>query len=766
MNEKILIIGNGAREHALAWKLSRSPRVGAVFVAPGNGGTASAPGIIQNVPIEAGNFDELLAFATSRDISMTVVGPEGPLASGIVDRFGTAGLRCFGPGRAQTRLESSKAHAKDVMRRLGIPTADYAAFTDYAAATTYLRRVGPNVVLKASGLAAGKGVILPASMTEAEAALRAIMVERSFGDAGDEVVIEERLTGEEASVLAFCDGTTVAPMPPAQDHKPVFDGDRGPNTGGMGAFAPASIVDAALLDEIVDGVLQPVVTALASRGTPYIGVLYAGLMLTADGPRVLEFNCRFGDPETEVILPLLDNDLLDVLDACVDGALDNIDLRWRDGAAATVVVASGGYPGPYPKGRLIEGAAAAGAMPGVIVFHAGTRVDGDDLVTDGGRVLAVTGIEHDLPAALASAYRAIEPISLEGMHFRTDIGNRRRPQPPLSYAASGVDIDAGAAAVRLMADAVRSTHGPEVIGEIGGFGGMFDASGLPESPILVASTDGVGTKTILAAARGRFDTIGHDIVNHCINDILVQGAEPLFFLDYIATGKLNPTVTATIVAGMAVACRAAGCALLGGETAEMPGVYVAGEFDLAGTIVGVVGRDAIIDGARIETGDRVIGIASSGLHTNGYSLARRVFAHWEMSEQIAALDGSLESALLAPHRSYLADVTALRAAGVDIKGLVHVTGGGLIDNPKRILPEGVAMRIDCSTWEVPPLFSMIQTEGRIPEDEMRRAFNLGLGMLVVVPPAELETAQRAIGHDSHVVGEIVPRSGDPVEFVR
>lgn len=762
MNEKILIIGSGAREHALAWKLSQSPRVGAVFVAPGNGGTATGPGIIQNVPIEAGNFDELLAFATSRDISMTVVGPEGPLASGIVDRFATAGLRCFGPGRAQARLESSKAHAKDMMRRLGIPTADYATFTDYAAATTHLHRVGPNVVLKASGLAAGKGVILPSSMTEAEAALRAIMVERSFGDAGDEVIIEERLTGEEASVLAFCDGTTVAPMPPAQDHKPIFDGDRGPNTGGMGAFAPASIVDAALLDEIVNGVLQPVVTALASRGTPYIGVLYAGLMLTADGPRVLEFNCRLGDPETEVILPLLDNDLLDVLDACVDGTLDTVDLRWRDGVAATVVVASEGYPGPYPKGRLIEGAAAA--MGGVIVFHAGTRVDGDDLVTDGGRVLAVTGIERDLPAALASAYRAIEHISFEGMHFRTDIGNRRRP-PPLSYAASGVDIDAGATAVRLMADAVKSTHGPEVIGEIGGFGGMFDASGLPESPILVASTDGVGTKTILAAALGRFDTIGHDIVNHCINDILVQGAEPLFFLDYVATGKLDPTVTATIVAGMAAACRSAGCALLGGETAEMPGVYVAGEFDLAGTIVGVVGRDAIIDGARIEIGDRVIGIASSGLHTNGYSLARRVFAHREMSEPIAAPDGSLGSALLAPHRSYLADVTALRAAGVDIKGLVHVTGGGLVDNPRRILPEAAAMRINRSAWEVPPLFALIQAEGRISEDEMRRAFNLGLGMLVVVPPAELKTAQRAIGNDSYIVGEIVPRSGDPVEFV-
>ncbi len=765
MSRNILIVGRGGREHALAATLRESADVGTVFVTPGNGGTETAGVGIANVAIEEGDFETLLAFARSEAVSMTVVGPEGPLADGIVDRFVEAGLRCFGPGQDQARLESSKAYAKELMRRLDIPTAAFARFDQYEEAAEHLEAAASGVVLKASGLAGGKGVILPATLADAQRSLRAIMVERCFGDAGDTIVIEERLVGQEVSILAFCDGNTVAVMPPAQDHKPVFDGDLGPNTGGMGAFAPTSLVDAELLDEIVETVLQPVMVEMGSQGTPYVGVLYAGLMLTAEGPRVLEFNCRFGDPETQVILPLLENDLLSVFDACVDGALGTIDLVWRQMAAATVVVASDGYPGTHPVGRVIKGLAEAVGQPGVQVVHAGTTVDGNDLVTDGGRVLAVTGVASGLDEALRIAYQGLASISFEGMHFRTDIGFRRVRDSSGLYASSGVDIDAGERSVRLMAEAVRSTHGPEVIGGVGGFGGMFDASRLPESPVLVASTDGVGTKTKLAVALGRFDTIGQDIVNHCINDVLVQGAEPLFFLDYFATGSLDPEMAATIVSGMAVACREAGCALLGGETAEMPGVYLPGEIDIAGTMVGVVGRDDIIDGAKIEVGDQVIGIASSGLHTNGYSLARRVLEGLELSEAIEELGGSLGGALLVPHRSYLADVKAVREVGVIIKGLVHVTGGGLVDNPPRVLPAGAAMRIHRSSWRVPPLFELIRNEGRIPESEMLRAFNMGLGMLAIVAPDEVERAHRAIGHESYSVGEIIALVADRVEFV-
>lgn len=412
----IYIIGSGGREHALAWKLAQSPRVEHVFVSPGNGGTEDAARI-SNAPA---NPQSLIP--TPRP-DLVVVGPEAPLAEGIVDALQAAGVRGFGPTRAAARLESSKAFAKEFMIRHGIPTGRAAIFTSYASALAYLRRVEEPVVIKASGLAAGKGVIVPATAAEAEAALRQIMVERQFGAAGDEVLIEERLTGPEVSLLAFCDGRTVVPMPSAQDHKRVYDGDRGPNTGGMGAFAPAASATPALVEELVAAVLRPAVEGMAAEGTPYVGVLYAGLMLTPAGPRVLEFNCRFGDPETQAILPLLESDLLDVLEACLEGALDRVTVRWRAAAAATVVAASEGYPGPYPKGHEITGVAAAAALPGVTVFHAGTRRTADGrLVTDGGRVLAVTGIGADLRQALDRAYAGIRCIHFEGVHYRRDIG--------------------------------------------------------------------------------------------------------------------------------------------------------------------------------------------------------------------------------------------------------------------------------------------------------------------------------------------------------
>ncbi|MCS6845750.1 MAG: phosphoribosylamine--glycine ligase [Caldilineales bacterium] len=430
--ELVLVIGRGGREHALAWKLAQSSRVQRVWVAPGNGGTALAGGKIANVPLPESDFAGLIAFARQNGVTLTVVGPEAPLAEGIVDAFQAAGLRCFGPSRAAAQIEASKAFAKDFMARHGIPTARYAIFTDFDAALAHLRRVDYPVVIKASGLAAGTGVIVPDTPDDAEAALRQIMVAREFGAAGDQVVIEERLEGQEASVLAFCDGRTVAVMPAAQDHKRVFDGDQGPNTGGMGAYAPAPLVTPQLLEEVRRTVLQPAVDGLAAEGAPYVGVLYAGLMiapsrspLTVRGSslHVLEFNCRFGDPETQAILPLLESDLVEVVEACLDGRLAEADVRWRQGSAATVVAASEGYPGPYPKGREVAGVAEAEALPGVAVFHAGTRLTEDGrLVTDGGRVLAVTGVGDDLTTALARAYAAIERIRFQGMHYRRDIG--------------------------------------------------------------------------------------------------------------------------------------------------------------------------------------------------------------------------------------------------------------------------------------------------------------------------------------------------------
>lgn len=418
----ILVIGRGGREHALAWKLAQSPRVARVWVAPGNGGT-TGPGSIANAPLAEDNVAGLIDFARREVVGLTVVGPEAPLAAGIVDAFQAAGLPCFGPIQAAAQLEASKAFAKAFMVRHGIPTGRYAAFSDYQAALAHLRQVDYPVVIKASGLAAGKGVILPDTPAGAELALRQMMAERVFGAAGAEVVIEERLAGPEASVLAFCDGYTAAPMPVAQDHKRVFDGDAGPNTGGMGAYAPAPLVTPALLAELFQTVFQPALAGLRAEGAPYTGILYAGLMLTEAGPRVLEFNCRFGDPETQVILPLLESDLVTIFQACLNGTLDQMQVSWNTGAAATVVAAAEGYPGDYQKGREISGVAEAEALPQVLVFQAGTRLSGEGrLVTDGGRVLAVTGVGETLPLAIERAYTGMARIHFQGMHYRRDIG--------------------------------------------------------------------------------------------------------------------------------------------------------------------------------------------------------------------------------------------------------------------------------------------------------------------------------------------------------
>jgi phosphoribosylamine--glycine ligase len=421
----VLLVGSGGREHALAWSLVQSPRVSQVFVAPGNAGTAS---LASNVSIAAGDIDSLFAFASENQVGLTVVGPELPLAAGIVDQFQVAGLPIFGPSRAAARLESSKAFAKEFMRAHHIPTAAYRVFTEYPAAQAHLAQQVGAVVVKASGLAAGKGVIVCDDSAAAESALRRIMIDQEFGAAGDEVIIESRLSGPEVSLLAFSDGQVVAPMLPARDHKRAYDHDRGPNTGGMGAYAPPPDVDPALVEQIMEQVMQPVVAGLAQQGTPYVGVLYAGLMLTSDGPQVLEFNCRFGDPETQVILPLLDGDLAEIMLACIEGRLQPSMVGRRPGTCVTVVMAAPGYPGQYPRGLPIQGVAVADELDGVMVFHAGTSRSQDQLVSSGGRVLAVSGVAKELETAANRAYQGVAQISFEAAHFRRDIGRDRISQ--------------------------------------------------------------------------------------------------------------------------------------------------------------------------------------------------------------------------------------------------------------------------------------------------------------------------------------------------
>lgn len=415
----ILVIGSGAREHTLVWKISQSPRVKEIYVAPGNAGTGL---IAKNLNIKATDLESLLEAAKERKIDLAVVGPEAPLAAGIVDLFERNGIPTFGPSREAAKIESSKVFAKKLMEKHGIPCAKSKSFSSFAAAKDYVQAQRPPIVVKADGLAAGKGSIVASSTNEALKALSEIMEQRIFGEAGNQVLIEECLVGREVSLLAFTDGKTVVPMVPACDYKRVFDNDQGPNTGGMGSYSPPGFFDEEMTNQVKDTILEPTVRAMAEEGKPYKGVLYAGLMVTAEGPKVLEFNARFGDPENQVMLPRLESDLVEIMLAVVESQLDKIEVRWSDNACVGVVMASGGYPGSYKTGFPIEGLDRVDKD--VLVFHAGTKASEGKILTDGGRVLTVTATGKTMAEAREKVYSNIPRIYFEGCHYRKDIAAR------------------------------------------------------------------------------------------------------------------------------------------------------------------------------------------------------------------------------------------------------------------------------------------------------------------------------------------------------
>lgn len=418
MKTDVLIIGNGGREHALAWKLSQSPRIGKLYVAPGNGGTRQ---VAENIPIDKNDIDGLIKFAKKNEIGLTVVGPDNSLALGVVDVFLSGGLRIFGPTCAAAEVESSKAFAKNLMDEAGISTAAFKIFSEYEKALEYVRERGAPIVVKASGLALGKGVYVCKTLAHAETALSEIMLDHVHKDAGNEVVVEEFLDGQEISIHAFCDGKTFVLFPPAQDHKPIHDGDEGKNTGGMGTIVPVSWVNADTLKIVGEQVVRPTLEALAKHGRSFSGLLYPGLKMTSNGLKVLEFNARFGDPETQSYMRLLKTDLLDILEACVDGTLAELTIEWHPGFAVCVVIASDGYPDEYKKGVSLRGIAEAECVSDVVIFHSGTNFDGE-LKTSGGRVLGVSAIGNTLSDALDRAYEAARLIQFEGMQYRNDIG--------------------------------------------------------------------------------------------------------------------------------------------------------------------------------------------------------------------------------------------------------------------------------------------------------------------------------------------------------
>lgn len=418
---KVLIVGGGGREHAIAWKLNQSPKVDELLCAPGNAGIGQIARCFPEV--KATDLDGMLDLARREKVDFVVVAPDDPLALGMVDRLEAAGIPAFGPVAAAAQLEASKVFSKGLMKKYNIPTAKYQVFTDAQAAMDYVRQQGAPIVVKADGLALGKGVVVAQSVEEAEQAIKSMMLDKVFKESGSRVVIEECMVGREVTCLCFTDGNTILPMPASQDHKRAFDGDLGPNTGGMGAFAPSPLMSPELMETVRKTILEPTLAALKGEGICFKGVLYVGLMLTEAGPKVVEYNARFGDPETQVVLPLMESDLLEAFTACREGTLDRADVRFGSGAAACVVLASGGYPVKYETGKPITGIEQA-EENGAIVFHAGTKMENGQLVTAGGRVLNVSCVADTLPQAVQAAYAALKPIRFEGMHFRTDIGNK------------------------------------------------------------------------------------------------------------------------------------------------------------------------------------------------------------------------------------------------------------------------------------------------------------------------------------------------------
>jgi phosphoribosylamine--glycine ligase/phosphoribosylformylglycinamidine cyclo-ligase len=547
----VLLLGSGGREHAIATGLIRSPNLRRLHIAPGNAGTQE-----HNVDLDINSNLQVVDYCVRHNIDLVVVGPEAPLVAGIADDLNLAGIPCFGPSAGAAQLEGSKSFARQFAARHGIPSPLSRSFTEVGPAMDWVSEIDFPVVVKADGLAGGKGVIVPASPVETERAIFSLLADRTMGTAGDTIVLEQRMIGEEVSLFGIADGHTVVPLVTAQDHKRVGEGNTGLNTGGMGAFAPVPSITSELEAELVERFLTAAVDGMAVEGHPYVGVLYAGIMLTVEGPRLIEYNCRFGDPEAQVILPLIETDLLEVLWSAAVGELADHPLKVSDETAAAVVIAAEGYPTEPRQGvpvPLVE------PPPDVQIFHAGTRYVGGDLVSSGGRVLSVVGTGADLAEALERVYQVVDKLTGKGLFARSDIGWRHAPRARAksAYAEAGVSLAAGAAATARMATAVASTHDERVVAGLGAFGGVFDMSSLSKcsDPLLVASTDGVGTKTVLARQLDRWEGCGSDIVNHSINDLLAQGARPLFFLDTVASAELDPEIVGRIIDGMATACR-------------------------------------------------------------------------------------------------------------------------------------------------------------------------------------------------------------------
>lgn len=774
----VLVVGNGGREHAISWRLAQSPLVLKIYVAPGNGGTSTSDDKVVNVPELSGSpkhFDGLQKFALEKNIGLVVPGPEQPLVDGISTVFSKVGIPVFGPSAKAATMEGSKAFSKLFMDKHSIPTAQFKNFTDVDAARQHIKDVDYKIVLKADGIAAGKGVLIPETKEEALAGLDEIMVAKNFGAAGDEIVIEEYLEGDELSILTITDGYSFFNLPTSQDHKRAGNGDTGLNTGGMGAYAPAPIATPQVLSKIDEQIIKPTIDGMRKDGFPMCGVLFTGIMLSpSKEPKVLEYNVRFGDPETQTVLPLLtaDTDLAEVMLAAAEHRLDSVSIKTKPNTySTTVVMAAGGYPDAYGKGDEIS---IKDTPEDTYIFHAGTAEKDGKVVTAGGRVIAATATASTLRESVDKAYVGVECVSFNKKYNRTDIAHRAFRDADATaggstYAEAGVSVDNGNLLVEQIKAKVKSTARKGADSDIGGFGGLFDlkAAGFAgEDTLLVAATDGVGTKLRIAQIMDVHDTVGIDLVAMNVNDLVVQGAEPLIFLDYFATGKLDVEVAAKFVSGVADGCVTAGCALVGGETSEMPGMYDVGHYDTNGTAVGAVHKDRILPKvSAMKEGNVLIGLKSDGVHSNGFSLVRHIIdkAGLKYTSQAPWSEGkTIGEELLVPTKIYVKQLLPTIQKDL-LLGMAHITGGGLVENIPRALPKHLQARVDMSKWEVAEIFKWFGKQGRVPYEDLLKTFNLGIGMVLIVEQDKVDSVLSELkqaGEDAVVIGDLGARKGD------
>ncbi|NXI18975.1 PUR2 protein, partial [Irena cyanogastra] len=712
------------------------------------------------------NHTIVTQFCKDHNIGLVLVGPEALLAAGIVDDLRAAGLRCFGPGARAAQLASHSSSSRAFLERHGLPTARWRAFSSPQEACRFITSTDfPARVLRARGPAARKEVTIAASKEEACRAVQEIMQDRMFGET---VVVEELLQGEELSCSCFTDGVTVAPMPPAQPHKRLLDGEQGPTTAGMGAYCPVPQVPEALLEQIRGAILQHMVDSLRQEGAAYVGVLQTSLMLTKEGVKILNFKCQFGDPQCQVILPLLKNDFYEVIQAAIDGKLSScMPAWWENRTAVCVVMASPGYPGDSDKGMEVTGLLQAEAL-GLQVFHEGTALKGRTVVTSGGRVLSVTAVRQDLMEALGEANRGVATIHFQGATFRRDIGHRglRLLRQPLYVSTAQMFLPA-------------PTSGPPLLGrhgqlrmwslllparggsEGGGFAAFFNlkASGY-DDPILVSQTKGLGPKLQVAQACKKHDTIGQDLVALCVNDLLAQGAEPLFFLSHLACGKLDAEVMETIREGIAEACRSAGCAFLGAEVTEVAAPCPSGHCDLAGFAVGAVERGRRLPGLRrAEEGDALLGLGSAAIQGRAFGAVRRLLLTGSLRCSSPAPGGcghgTLGDVLLTPGKMFSPALLPVLRSG-HVKGFAP-TAEGLLGGISRLLPEHLSAVLDALSWKIPEIFCWLYKEGNLSAEEMAQTFPCGIGAVLVV---QKELAQHVLQdiqrqQEAWLIGKVV-----------